>query len=137
MFFTTGHSGVGRSDDGWCHACSNRSSPAHDRAGDVDPWPHGDSRYFITDSNFNVEEPRPSQDWLAYRVDSQRVVMPTEMLYALTSETSDLIRPLAQLIPQVAVLPEGHEARSRFGWKFADGRGMDDCLERQLIRSNC
>ena len=65
-------------------------------------------------ANFNVEESPQSQDRLAYRVDSQRVVIVTEMLNALTSEPSDLIRPLAQLIPQVAILPEGHEARSRF-----------------------
>jgi len=72
-------------------------------------------------ANFNVEEPKRSQDLLAYRLDSQHVVIVTQMLHRFSIEPTDLIRPLARFIPQVAILPERHEARSRFVGDFRLG----------------
>src|SRR6266567_2398936 len=72
-------------------------------------------------ANFNVEGPPQSQDLLAYRLDSRRVVIVTQMLQRLSTEPTDVIRPLAQFIPQVAILPDRHEARSRFVRDFRLG----------------
>ena len=72
-------------------------------------------------AKFNVEERPLSQDLLAYRLDSRRVVIVTQMLHRLGTEPTDLIQPLARFIPQVAILPEPHEARSRFVGDFRLG----------------
>src|SRR5437867_9498740 len=88
-------------------------------------------------ANFNVEEPPQSQDLLAYRLDSRRVVIVMQMLHRLSTEPTDLIRPLAQFIPQVATLPDRHEARSRFVGHFRLGARWDDSLGEQPVQGGC
>ncbi len=86
-------------------------------------------------ANFNVEEPPQSQDLLAYRLDSRRVVIVTQMLHRLSTEPTDLIRPLAQFIPQVATLPDRHEARSRFVGHFRLGARWTIASESSRFRA--
>jgi hypothetical protein len=69
----------------------------------------------------DVQEPPPTQSLLAYRLDSQRVVIVTEMKDSIGNQASDLLRPVARMIPQVALIPENHAARSRFVGDFRVG----------------
>jgi len=74
-----------------------------------------------TQTKLNIEEPSPNQYLLAYRVDSQRVVIVTETSNPVSGDHTDLIRPLARFVPQIAILPPRHEARSRFVGDFGMG----------------
>jgi hypothetical protein len=66
------------------------------------------------------EAPAPAQ-LLGYRVDAQRVALVTARHSALTSDPDDAIRPLAQFLPPVWLLPAGHPARSQFTGDFEMG----------------
>ena len=69
----------------------------------------------------DVQETPPRQSLLAYRLDSQRVVIVTEMKDSIGNQVSDLLRPVARMIPQIALIPENQAARSRFVGDFRMG----------------
>jgi hypothetical protein len=69
----------------------------------------------------DVQDPPPQQALLAYRFDSHRVIIITEMAEHLTSDPPGAVQPAACFIPRVAVLAEEHQGRSRFVGDFAMG----------------
>jgi hypothetical protein len=63
---------------------------------------------------FGVPATPATHDLLAYRIDSQRVAIVTEKLGPVSREPVELVRPLAQLIPQLEIVSQTHQARSGF-----------------------
>src|SRR5262245_33707473 len=72
-------------------------------------------------ATLDVQEPRPDPNRLAYRVDSQRVAILTDMTARIVARPGDLIRPIAQFIPSLTIVPQNDEVRTRFNGQLAMG----------------
>jgi hypothetical protein len=70
---------------------------------------------------FSVPAPQIDHDLLAFRIDSQRVAIVTEKLGPGSREAAELVRPLAQLIPQLGIVSQTHQAHSAFTGNLAMG----------------
>jgi hypothetical protein len=71
---------------------------------------------------FDVQEAVPADSpRLAYRADSQRVAIVTDMKDRVNPKPPDLIHLVARMVPPMFVIPENERARSRFSGRFALG----------------
>src|SRR5262245_47338035 len=66
------------------------------------------SRIDVTEAKvkFAVPSTPANHDLLAYRVDSQRVAVVTEKLFPVIREPAELVRTLAQFIPELKIVSE-------------------------------
>jgi hypothetical protein len=72
-------------------------------------------------AKFAVPATPANHDLLGYRIDSQRVAIVTAKLFPVSREAAELVRPLAQFIPELRIVSETHSARSAFIGDLAMG----------------
>jgi hypothetical protein len=93
-------------------------------------------------ATLDVQEPRPDPNRLAYRVDSQRVAILTDMTAHTVARPGDTIRPVAQFIPPLTIVAENDDVRKRFNgqlamgahWKISsNGPQFDAAIEQPAI----
>jgi hypothetical protein len=72
-------------------------------------------------ATLDVQESRPDPNRLAYRVDSQRVAILTDMTAHTVARPGDAIRPIAQFIPSLTIVPQNDDVRKRFKGQLAMG----------------
>jgi hypothetical protein len=93
-------------------------------------------------ATLDVQESRPDPNQLAYRVDSQRVAILTDMTAHTVARPGDAIRPIAQFIPPLTIVPQNDDVRQRFNgqlamgahWKISsNGPQFDAAIEQPAI----